>query len=64
VEGFILAVILNPIFWVAIYWFLRYDNVKCPHCGKLTDNENIRLIAVGQTVTCFFCKHEYVKPPS
>jgi hypothetical protein len=60
--GFLVALILNPILWVAIVVFRKIGNIRCPHCRK-----NFRLgyaakHPVGSAITCRSCGNDFAKP--
>lgn len=57
--GFLVALFLDPILWLAGFWFWRYTQVKCSHCGGLN---SIDQVAVGTVVRCAKCKHQFAKP--
>ena len=60
--GFAVAVALNPLAWVAFYWFYRHDKVRCPHCGHVADFYKTKRMAIDSVLTCRECKNGFRKP--
>lgn len=60
--GFILALLLNPILWVAGYAFFQIGRIRCPHCRRNVPLGGSRDAAVGSTLACPSCRNHFTKP--
>jgi hypothetical protein len=61
-EGFIAALVLNPILWAAIYVFWKIGNIRCPHCRKSFPIGDAAKYPVGSAITCRNCGNDFAKP--
>lgn len=60
-DGFILAVILNPILWLAGFWIYQSASIRCPHCGGRTRNSTISEAPLDSVIICRHCQNKFHK---
>jgi hypothetical protein len=63
VAGTIVSILVNPIAWLAIWFWLKSTRIVCPHCG--TSNAltvDLHSKPTGATTRCCSCQKEYRKP--
>ena len=61
--GTVVALALNPILWLAIWFWVKSFRLACPHCGA-GNRMTIQLRArpVGDVILCSACNHGFRKP--
>ncbi|MFN9136458.1 MAG: hypothetical protein ACK5YE_11495, partial [Planctomyces sp.] len=61
--GTVVALALNPILWLAIWFWVKSCRLVCPHCGA-GNRMTIQLQArpVGAVILCSACNHGFRKP--
>lgn len=63
VAGTFVALILNPIGWLAIWFWVKSTKISCPHCGMGMDiTASVQTQAVGSLCRCVQCRNEFRKP--
>ncbi len=63
VFGTIVATILNPIAWLAIWFWVKSKRFTCPHCGVgIAITSELTMQEVGSILRCPQCRNESRKP--
>lgn len=61
--GFVIALILNPILWVACVVTRYIGRIRCPHCRKSSVLGFAAKHPVGSAIACGNCGNDFAKPP-
>lgn len=61
-RGFVIALLLNPILWVAGWALWKIGQLRCPHCRRGIGSSEVRNAAVGSPICCARCGNWSVKP--
>ena len=63
VAGTVVCIILNPITWLAIWFWFKSKKVTCPHCGTgMPVSIYIESQKIGSIIRCSQCRNEFRKP--
>lgn len=63
VAGTFVALILNPIGWLAIWFWVKSSKIACPHCGMgLEITASVQTQTVGALCRCVQCRNVFRKP--
>jgi formylglycine-generating enzyme required for sulfatase activity/uncharacterized protein YjbI with pentapeptide repeats len=64
VVGTVAALVLNPIAWLAIWFWFKSTKISCPHCGcGIPVTPHLETQKVGSILRCVQCRNEFRKPP-
>ncbi len=64
VAGTVVALVLNPIGWLAIWFWFKSTKISCPHCGSGTKiTTELQSLQTGSILRCLQCRNEFRKPP-
>ena len=64
VAGTVVALVLNPIAWLAIWFWFKSTKISCPHCGSGTKiTTDLQSLQTGSILRCLQCRNEFRKPP-
>jgi formylglycine-generating enzyme required for sulfatase activity/uncharacterized protein YjbI with pentapeptide repeats len=63
VAGTAFALVLNPVCWLAIWFWVKSTKISCPHCGMGMDiTASVQTQAAGSLCRCVQCRNEFRKP--
>jgi hypothetical protein len=63
VEGFLFALMLNPLIWIAGGTASQIGRIRCPHCRKSSELGVEVNHPVGIAIACSHCGNDFAKPP-
>jgi formylglycine-generating enzyme required for sulfatase activity/uncharacterized protein YjbI with pentapeptide repeats len=63
VAGTFVALVLNPIGWLAIWFWVKSNWISCPQCGMgMEITASVQTQAVGAICRCVHCRNVFRKP--
>lgn len=61
--GTVVLLVLNPITWLAIWFWFKSTKISCPHCGcYIPVTPHMETQKVGSILRCLQCRNEFRKP--